>query len=152
MREPAFRLEASSVTIDGRRLVLSKFPEYVEHHLRRVPRTRETEALAHDLITQGFACRDIESFVKAVCKWGGYPGIWGRVLHNNGLSQLARTFRVATQALDNQASLEIAIRRVLSVHGLGVSFASKHLRFLSPQRCAILGACRRKSGDTHVRT
>lgn len=72
-----------------------------------------------------------------------YPGIAGRVLANNDTGELVARFRqahleLAAKRLGHE-NAGAALREVNRVRGLGTpSFASKHLRFLTPRHCPIL--------------
>ncbi len=128
--------DENGVTIAGQRVDFIGLPAYVWAHLERVPSTHETEAAAHHLVAGGFQYANVDPFVRAVCKWGDYAGIAGRVLRHNGLAEIADAFRAAVA--DVPAGIDVAVGRVMQLRHLGLSFASKHLRFLAPRVCAIL--------------
>ncbi len=130
--------DENGVTVAGKRVEFAAFPACVRAHLQHVPSTRDTEAVAIELVARGFQHGDVVRFVRAVCKWGGYAGIAGRVLVRNKPSDLATAFRRA--AADVGAGVDVAVQSVLDLHSLGVSFGSKHLRFLAPRVCGILDA------------
>ena len=130
------RHDETGVNVAGRRIAFPEFPLFLLAHLANVPATVETEDIARRVIAGDFLDADVPTFVRAVCNWGGYAGIAGRVLGRNEPRKLSEAFRAAVA--DIAAGVDIAVARLLSLHGLGVSFASKHLRFLSPQACAIL--------------
>ena len=124
------------VTVDAKYVPYGEVPDCVRTHLARVPRTLEIEAMAKELSGHGFQESEVAAFVRAVCTWGGYAGIAGRVLRDNSLHEVATSFRDALR--DLESGVDVAVRRVLALRQLGVSFASKHLRFLAPQACSIL--------------
>lgn len=124
------------VTVDGKYVSYGEFPDCVRTHLDRVPHTLDIEAMAKEFTRRGHQPSDVAPFVWAVCRWGGYPGIAGRVLRDNSPQHAAASFRDAVRQIES--GVEVAICHVLSLRQLGVSFASKHLRFLAPEACAIL--------------
>lgn len=78
-------------------------------------------------------------FSKAVCAWALMGGkVWGnlnRYYEPDALGkQLCSWFQVAKKTHD----VEEAIKPGIAIKGLHVSFASKHLRVLWPQRFAVL--------------
>lgn len=124
-------------------VVLGAFPELLRLHLERTRGTVELEMRARDLAAAGFAPAYLEAFVRDVCTWGGYSGIAGRVLGNNSTAELAARFRHAHMELAadrlGHENVGAALRELNRIKGLGTpSFASKHLRFLSPEQCPIL--------------
>jgi hypothetical protein len=80
--------------------------------------------------------RDFFRFSKAVHKWGRGERVWGNLRRFNG-DQLEG--RLAAW-LSRVPSLEIAeaIEAGTEIKGLRVSFASKHLRMLQPERFCVL--------------
>lgn len=76
-------------------------------------------------------------FSEAVCAWGDGQRIWGKLQSRHGSKLgilLARWFADAMDA----PTPSHAIAGGLALGGLGVSFASKHLRHLRPDRYAVL--------------
>jgi hypothetical protein len=123
----------------GFSLNLQDFPTLVQLHLRHVPDTKKIEALGRDLVENKFTDSSlIEEFVKQVCNWGGYPGIWGRVLKRNEISDIQSRFQQALSLLkSNPPNVKEALYTITVLNSLDTSFASKHLRFLCPQRCPV---------------
>ena len=78
------------------------------------------------------------SFSEAVCDWGRGRRVWANLLRHNGREELATTL-VAwfKEALDSN-DVERAIKQGIAIKGLSVSFASKHLRMLVPERFPVL--------------
>jgi len=105
---------------------------------QREPNTRTIELQAERLVKGEFqSAHDLRDFIAAVCKWRGHEGIAGRVLRANTESQLRSSFRSAhshTIAHDNLA----AVKSLLGLNGIAVSFASRHLKFLSPDNAVVL--------------
>ena len=77
-------------------------------------------------------------FSNEVCKWGRGLRVLGnltnRNIDNNLSEQLLAWFQVATETGD----IESAISAGIQIKGLGVSFASKHLRMINPNKYAVL--------------
>jgi ADP-ribosylglycohydrolase len=122
----------------GIRIPLSSFHGYLQAFLKNDPNTPNIETLGAKLAVQNFPEAETKDFVKKVCEWGGYPGIGGRVLKGNSISDICEAFRDATSILSNTKSVTDALIRVNRLHALGsTSFASKHLRFLKPDLCGV---------------
>lgn len=77
-----------------------------------------------------FLNQGLQAFIRVVCHWGGYAGIGGRVIKSNGPRKREKAFRRAHKQLIEGNAVEARTLRELS--GLGVSFASKHLKLLAP--------------------
>jgi hypothetical protein len=130
-----------AISCSDHSLSYGQFPIKVQRHLLRVPMTETLEqdggrARTHE---KGF---QVAPFIEAVCRWGGSPGMAGRVLKQNSSEEIARQFSAAigwlSEALDAQA-LAGAILEVNKLRQLGTpSLASLHLRFLRPEYCAVL--------------
>jgi hypothetical protein len=81
----------------------------------------------------------LEAFIKQVCTWGGYTGISGRILKNNSHNTIMGKVDSAIRKLQLTApDLVGALESMTQIKGLGVSFATKHLRFLFPEYCPVL--------------
>lgn len=78
------------------------------------------------------------SFSEEVCTWGKGQRVWANLLRLNGgqenLANLLHEWLIGVTG----ASDEAAILGGTNIQGLGVSFASKHLRMLDPERFAVL--------------
>jgi len=104
-----------------------------------VPGTLELEQNGQALQEGGFQDGDLRCFIRRVCAWGGYAGIAARVIANNDLDAIRGHFVDAVQILSTNApGVREALNAITAVHGLGVSFGSKHLRFLRPDLCPAL--------------
>jgi hypothetical protein len=124
---------------------LSAFPQLLRDHLIEYPSTPMIEQLGRKLGEANFPREETCQFVREVCNWGGYPGIAGRILKNNKIDQICAAFRGALSDL-NTGSVFKALCRVNAISGLGTpSFASKHLRFLRPDVCAVFDSILRDS-------
>lgn len=77
-------------------------------------------------------------FCRQVCAWGRGQRVWGNLLRIHGeqnlSTMLCQWFNDVTTGLD----AESAIAQGIKLNGLGVSFASKHLRMLDPDQYAVL--------------
>lgn len=99
--------------------------------------THEMEALGArlpDELTDAQAA----DFSKQVCLWGGGARVWGKLMAKNdenpGSTLAAWLNAVKAGALDDEEAIAMGV----DISGLGVSFASKHLRMLQPERFAVL--------------
>jgi len=79
------------------------------------------------------------AFSEKVCEWGGGARVWGN-LSRDGTDQLADDLLAWFASVDGADTDEEAIRPGEAIHGLAISFASKHLRMLRPERFAVLDA------------
>jgi hypothetical protein len=104
--------------------------------LNENPSTPTIESLGEDLARLDFPAQKTADFVKAVCQWGGYAG--GRPnLEKQSNSDHRRRIQERLIEPNDRGHRRFA-SQVNTVHGLGdVSFASKHLRFLRPDICAV---------------
>jgi hypothetical protein len=127
----------------------SDFPNLLTAHLNQSNRgPNGTIALE----SRGFALRTsslssqmtwagLDAFIKDVCRWGDYAGISGRVLKSKNNARAKIEGKVGNAILQlNSTPPDIvgALRSMMEIKGLGVSFASKHLRFLFPEYCPVL--------------
>ncbi len=81
---------------------------------------------------------DVDHFSRDVCEWGGRAGVHKLIKEAGQINKLRDWLSKATQADDDSAAQ--IIREGDAVHGLGISFASKHLRFLKPAQYATFDA------------
>lgn len=105
-------------------------------------KTSEVIAEGAKLRRLGFSPEAAQHFSHAVCDWARGPGrrIWAHLVKDNGgklASNLATALRQANAAKTAGGAIEPLIDKSI-IKGLGVSFASKHLRMLDPTRFAVL--------------
>lgn len=102
-------------------------------------RTAQVIAKGAELRRSGFSSLAARDFSQAVCSWAHGPGrrVWSNLVRHNG-DRLMRMLAIALQQADAAKTAGAAIKPLLSIKGLGVSFASKHLRMLDPTRFAVL--------------
>lgn len=99
--------------------------------------TRRLEEIGATFMTGNPAMTSLE-FCQAVCTWGKGLRVWGNLTRHYRLPELERAlddWLAIAAATDDAAS---AIAPGVAIKGLRVSFASKHLRMLDPQRYAVL--------------
>ena len=82
---------------------------------------------------------ELLKFSKQVCEWGRGQRVWANLRrHHENDAELAKAycdwFSIAKNTSDEAAAIEPGI----NIKGLKVSFASKHLRMLDPDRFAVL--------------
>ncbi len=118
-------------------LSVQDFPDLLQRHRARYPTTPAVENLGVTLIANAFEADASTEFVKEVCRWGGYAGIGGRVLNQNNIHEIQAAFREATALCESDQIAE-ALSRINVLNSLGLSFASKHLRFLCPKKAVVL--------------
>jgi hypothetical protein len=112
-------------------------PRYLELHRDTDKATPDIEAMGAALVVADFPPDDMPAFVQAVCKWGGYEGIAGRVLKHNSAEEVAAACRKGRQ-LSLGPDPGSAIEPIDDLKRLAISFASKHLKFLSPGNAVVL--------------
>lgn len=99
--------------------------------------TREMEEYGAQLPTT-MSSEQASDFSQRVCYWGGGGRVWGKLKAGNegdpGMAVARWLNAVNAGELDD----EEAIEHGCAIAGLGVSFASKHLRMLQPHRFAVL--------------
>lgn len=103
-------------------------------------KTKKVENLGKALARNPTAARSFK-FSEAVCGWASTGGrVWGKLnrLHDydpNALGkELCAWFRFVNKTRDVGKAIECGTK----IDGLGVSFASKHLRLFSPKKFAVL--------------
>ena len=107
------------------------------------PKTKEVEKQGKAL-ARNFTAPCSFQFSKAVCKdWAGNAmgrWVWTTLKgHHKNDDALGEKLCTWFQAVKRQRfDVEEAIQRGIDIKGLGVSFASKHLRLLWPQRFGVL--------------
>lgn len=100
------------------------------------------EKLGRDYLAQPDA-QSAGQLSEAVCAWGGGSRVWGNLVRHHGKS-LGAKFHAWFTAIGDTRDAETAIAPALAndsqagIKGLGVSFASKHLRMLRPDCFAVL--------------
>jgi hypothetical protein len=114
------------------------FTGLVDRH-PQVENTLSLEIEAKQLLTSDFSRQQLSGFIRSVCAWGGYPGTAARVLEQNAWLDIQAQFDIAIAALIlDPPDIQSALRAVVRVRHLGLSFASKHLRLLRPDVCPVL--------------
>lgn len=98
--------------------------------------TKDVEDLGRAFLTTPSIAAAL-SFSEAVCQWGRGQRVYANLLRRNPHDQLAQRLHdwfvsVPTSTIDE------AIAGGTAFKGLGVSFASKHLRMLQPDRFPVL--------------
>ncbi|NCD35068.1 MAG: hypothetical protein EOL87_16830 [Spartobacteria bacterium] len=118
---------------------ICKFPSNVRAHLRQCPLTPAIENIARVLEQQGLRPYSSVLILKAVCIWGGRigPFVCSKVEKSNTPTAICAAMNKAIAHLQNNDPRN-ALNSVLSINGLGISFGSKLLRFLDPERCGGL--------------
>jgi hypothetical protein len=100
-------------------------------------RTREVEEYGARL-PKTLSPEQASAFSKLVCDWGGGGRVWGKLKAGNEGDPGAAIARWLNAVAAGELDDEEAIDNGCAIAGLGVSFASKHLRMLQPHRFAVL--------------
>ncbi|HZH44117.1 MAG TPA: hypothetical protein VEY50_08565 [Lysobacter sp.] len=82
--------------------------------------------------------RAVSEFSSAVCVWGKGHRVWGNLMRLHSPKSLGRAVAQWLMAAREATEPAKAIAPGLGIKGLGVSFASKHLRLFAPDRFATL--------------
>lgn len=79
-------------------------------------------------------------FSEEVCAWGRGMRVWANLLRHHGGSaeEVGRKMKTWLSAAQTANNARYAMQEALEIKGLGVSFASKHLRMLYPRRYGVL--------------
>jgi len=113
------------------------FAERLKDHRHRYNLTGDCEARAVRLRSSCFPPRATGDFVREVSQWARYAGMGQRIVTQNR-GKLTKAFREANDLLSRNDVIG-ALKRLNELRQLGgVSFASKHLRFLAPDRAVVL--------------
>ena len=115
---------------------LDEFPQLLQLGIDE-GRLFETESLAQDLIRDDFPESASRDFVKAVCLWGGDPRRGGKVIRRNSPQEISSALRNA-YLCSRGNELREALHAITALAGLAVSFGSKHLKFLDPNKHVVL--------------
>ncbi|MGQ0333475.1 hypothetical protein [Halomonas elongata] len=89
-------------------------------------------------LSENSSAADFLQFSRGVCEWGRGQRVWGNLQRHHGAESLAQVLKSWLVFANSPCTDEDAIARGAGIKGLGVSFASKHLRMLDPERYAVL--------------
>ena len=129
----------NSVFAGAQAIPFADFPRWHAHHLQRVAGTQQLEHDGAALLAAGFPFPQLRTFIRAVCHWGGYAGIAGRILNRNTAQDITARFSGTTPAFACAQPAASALVSLNHLSDLGTpSFASKHLRFIRPDICPVL--------------
>jgi hypothetical protein len=123
---------------------ITEFPELLVLFQKKVSggpnklTTADIEKQSARLARHDFDGQRVQDLIRSVCKWGGYPGIAGRIINNNQPQRLGDLFRESYKKAHSGMVVE-ALQTLQKIKMLGgVSFASKHLKFLAPDFAVVL--------------
>ena len=98
--------------------------------------TDEVERLGRQVASGGLDAA--YAFSGRVCEWGRGARVWGNLNRFYTKSALSDALSKWFSSLDSVLDDAVAVEKGIAIKGLGVSFASKHLRFLRPDQYAVL--------------
>jgi hypothetical protein len=119
---------------------LASFPAMIRQHGQNFADTLEMEVrFANRIRTPFDEFEPTREFIRAVCKWGRFAGVAGRILKRNSKKKILAAFEKARlRLLQTAPDLKAAMESLNELEALGrPSFASKHLRFMLPQKCPV---------------
>jgi hypothetical protein len=131
-RNRRLHLVRLEIKVDMFDLYLRRAVEYKPLHLQNA------ERLSSVVIANNFDITKSIDFVRAVCLWGEDPRIAGKVIKRN------RPRSKISHALSNayhssiQGEIARSLQAITSLEGLAISFGTKHLKFLDPDRHVVL--------------
>lgn len=135
----SLQISKQSITVKGQPFEPALVPELIQRHPRGIESALQLEAQAQPIRRGRFLRQELRDFIRAVCAWGGYSKTAARVLGENPFPKVRRHFERAALALgQREPNIRWALRELSELRFLGVSFASKHLRFLRPEICPVL--------------
>jgi Putative 8-oxoguanine DNA glycosylase OGG-like protein len=115
----------------------TEIPRLLVRHAKRYPGSDQLEMCGAALVAAAFPLDAAASFVNQVCLWGGGDRFVDRVLHDNGMKEIADALDEGYQKAQC-GEVSAGVERIRRLKFLGQSFASKQLRFLAPTRAVIL--------------
>jgi hypothetical protein len=106
---------------------------------KQYDKTSEIEQLGVEMIKKPLEFNYL-SFSEKVCEWGGGQRVWANLskAKENTPETLNNTLKTWLHTARETNDYERAISLGTSIKGLGVSFASKHLRMVVPNKYAVL--------------
>lgn len=104
--------------------------------LRMDAATRKTEDRAGVYLAQP-GPQAAFAFSQAVCAWGRGGRVWGNLLRHHSEASLGKQLDEWLRNMPDRSERD-AIACGIAIKGLGISFASKHLRIIDPSRFAVL--------------
>ena len=141
--------------IGRRTLTFSEIAEGWSAHVSGDPLTQHLTDFAEVFVGKGLPEDEAFLFVRLVCAWGGLRGDNPSKIRESigqpgrGTTWLKCVLRKG-QAFSVTQEYERAIAAFDDIRGLGISFRSKLLRFLSPDDAAVLDSViRKKLGYPH---
>ena len=100
------------------------------------PLTREIEKIGKNILND--IPNAILHFSEQVCIWGGGQRVWGNLKRHHNDAELIKALRQWLILASTAEDAKTAILPGIEIKGLGVSFASKHLRLLCPEKFGVL--------------
>lgn len=77
-------------------------------------------------------------FSEEVCNWGRGQRVFANLMRRNKGKSLGKQLQAWFQMVIETNDIEKCISAGIEIEGLGVSFASKHLRMINPHKYAVL--------------
>lgn len=116
---PLLDITDSTATF-GTTIPLSQFADLLAAHRAQYDKTLDVEAQGAALLAADFPAQGSAEFVRAVCNWGGYSGIGGRVLKRNDEAVISDCLRRAAGYLSEaRPNISEALLSVSALKGLG---------------------------------
>lgn len=109
--------------------------------IRRVDATTRQVERSGSGIRGTVSPADALRFSEQVCDWGRGKRVWANMQrHNNNAQTLGAELAAWLSGAEETLDPAVAVRPGIGISGLGISFASKHLRMMKPTRFPVLDA------------
>lgn len=125
----------------GKRIPLRNFPEMWSCQFKRDPFTGWLESFSQTFVAEGMPPAQCFLFLRFVCGWGGLHNRNVRLIGNwvtGSEGMRLRRILIAARDFSERKNYQAAIREITKISGIGISFGSKALRFISPNDAAVL--------------
>ncbi len=116
---------------------IESFSQYLEVGIGIDGVFAQTENIANQLIIGNFQHDLSEEFVRSVCAWGRDTRVSYRVLRDNQIIEISNVLQISYTSTTN-GNIRKSLEDIQSLRNLGISFGTKHLKFLCPDAHVVL--------------
>lgn len=123
----------------GPKIRLTAFPKLFKEHWNNDESTRSVEICAKQFVKEGMPRERLLGFMRMVFGWGGSRNVGNNFMNlNEGNIIFVRKQFLESHKYLTKGDDKGAIESLTAIDGLGVSYASKHLKFLNPNKAVVL--------------